>query len=125
MNANLRLALIAALCSAAAAPAAARTQSAMNSSADREATAADRALNAQYSATMRRLSAPTRLLLRNAQRSWITFRDGECRLEASGVTGGSAYPMVYAGCLTRLTEDRTRQRPERAQCGEGDLSCPR
>jgi uncharacterized protein YecT (DUF1311 family) len=114
-----------AVCSAAAFPAAAQTQTDMNAAAAQGAKAADQALNAQYKATSGKLSAGSRTLLRNAQRSWIGFRDQECKYESSGVQGGSAYPMVYSGCLKRLTDERTRQLKALGQCQEGDLSCPR
>ena len=108
-----------------AAPALAQTQAALNANAARDARSADQALNAQYTTTMAGLSTPTRLLLRNAQRSWISFRDQECRLRASGVQGGSAFPMVQSMCVAQLTQERTRQLRQLAQCEEGDLSCPR
>jgi uncharacterized protein YecT (DUF1311 family) len=108
-----------------ASPAFAQTQSAMNADAAKAAKTADQGLNTQYTAVMAKLSAPSRLLLRDAQRSWIGFRDAQCKFEASGVKGGSAYPMVYSGCMKRLTDDRTRQLKTYGQCQEGDLSCPR
>lgn len=110
---------------AAASPALAQTQSAMNAAAARDAGTADRKLNARYQATMAKLSSPSRLLLRDAQRSWIGFRDRQCAFESSGVKGGSAYPMVLSACTKRLTEERTRQLTMIGQCQEGDLSCPR
>jgi uncharacterized protein YecT (DUF1311 family) len=109
----------------ATAPLLAQTQSAMNTAATGQAKAADAALNAQYKATAARLSPANRLLLRDAQRSWISFRDQQCRFETAGVKGGSAFPLVQAGCLRKLSEDRTRQLRSLAQCPEGDLSCPR
>ena len=109
----------------AASSASAQSQTAMNASAAQDLQRADRALTSQYTTTMGRLSPASRTLLRNAQRSWISFRDQQCRVEASGVQGGSAYPMVHSGCLARLTNERTQQLRTLAQCQEGDLSCPR
>lgn len=106
-------------------PALAQSQSSMNGAAGRGAQAADRTLNEQYRVTMARLSPASRSLLRDAQRSWIGFRDQQCKFEASGVRGGSAYPMVYGGCMARLSQDRTRQLKAAQQCQEGDLACPR
>lgn len=122
MKTAVRFALLAVVI---AVPALAQSQSSMNADAVQAAKASDRALNTQYSATMARLSAPTRLLLRDAQRSWISFRDQQCKFESSGVRGGSAYTMVYAGCLKRMSDERTRQLRSYARCQEGDLSCPR
>lgn len=125
MTFKTQFAVVAALSCAFAAPARAQSQTAMNAAATRDARGVDAALNAQYAATMRKLSNPSRVLLRNAQRSWIGFRDQECKFEASGVQGGSAYPMVYSACLSRLTVERTRQLRDKGRCQEGDLSCPR
>jgi len=116
------LALLAAMI---AAPALAQTQGAMNADAARQAEAADRALNTRYAGIVARVSPATKLLLRDAQRSWIAFRDRQCAFEASGVKGGSAYPMVHSGCLARVTKERTRDLTRFGRCEEGDLSCPR
>ena len=97
----------------------------LNANAAQDMQRADRALNTQYAATMGRLSPASRTLLRTAQRTWISFRDQQCRFEASGVQGGSAYPMVHSTCIARLTTERTRQLRALSQCQEGDLSCPR
>jgi uncharacterized protein YecT (DUF1311 family) len=112
-------------CGLPPAPVLAQTQFAMNASAASAARAADRALNAQYKAASAKLSPASRLLLRNAQRSWIAFRDAQCKFEISGVQGGSAYLMVEANCLKELSQRRTRQLRKVAGCEEGDLSCPR
>jgi len=109
----------------AAAPGSAQTQYAMNASAVDKARAADRALNAQYKAASAKLSPASRLLLRDAQRSWIEFRDAQCKFETSGVQGGSASSMVAANCLKELSQQRTLQLRKVTVCEEGDLSCPR
>ena len=61
--------------------------------------------------------------LLKAQRAWLAFRDAECGLEAAGEAGGSAQPMIYNQCLSRLTQLRTEQLQKRLDCQEGDLSC--
>ena len=127
MNRPLKLALIAfAPCVlATAALAQSQSQSQMNAAAARDERASDQALNSQYTATINGLSPASRTLLRNAQRSWISFRDQQCRFESSGVRGGSAFAMVQSGCIARLSNERTRDLRRIAQCREGDLSCPR
>ena len=127
MNRSLKLALIALgpCVLATAALAQSQSQSQMNAAAARDERAADQALNSQYTATMNGLSPASRTLLRNAQRTWITFRDQQCRLESSGVRGGSAWAMVQSGCIARLSNERTRDLRRIAGCREGDLSCPR
>jgi uncharacterized protein YecT (DUF1311 family) len=47
--------------------------------------------------------------LRNAQRSWITFRDSQCEYEGFEARGGTMEPMLVGLCLERLTRERTRQ----------------
>jgi uncharacterized protein YecT (DUF1311 family) len=61
--------------------------------------------------------------LTKAQRAWVTFRDAECILEAVGEEGGTAQPMVYSQCLSRLTQLRIEQLQKRLDCQEGDLTC--
>jgi uncharacterized protein YecT (DUF1311 family) len=119
-----RILLLAALSGLVASPLAAQTQATINASAAREAQTADRALNAQYQAALARISAPSRLLLRDAQRAWVAFRDAQCKFEINGVQGGTAVALVQAGCRKQLTELRTRQLQKVATCEEGDLACP-
>jgi len=84
-------------------------QSEMNICADKDYRAADKLLNAAYAKAMADLDAHSRDLLKTAQRNWIKFRDAECTYQAAQNEGGSIYPLVYAGCLTTLTKERTIQ----------------
>ncbi len=68
--------------------------------------------------------AEKRQLLRGSERAWIAFRDAECAFSASGVSGGSVYPMIYDMCLDDLTKQRVRQLQQYLACEEGDMSCP-
>ncbi len=45
--------------------------------------------------------------LREAERTWISYRDIQCKAAAQQYEGGSAAPMIYSQCLTTLTEHRT------------------
>ncbi|MDR5651906.1 lysozyme inhibitor LprI family protein [Ruixingdingia sedimenti] len=77
---------------------------------------ADARLNAAYPrarAVMRGIDAalpPDRRgaerSLRDAQRTWIAFRDGACDAEGWVFTGGSAQGMAIYACLERLTVQR-------------------
>jgi uncharacterized protein YecT (DUF1311 family) len=87
----------------------AMTQQDMNICADKDYRAADAVLNATYRKAMAGLDDRSKDLLRAAQRNWIKFRDTECTYESAQNEGGSIYPLVYAGCLTTLTNERTRQ----------------
>ncbi|MBL6280539.1 DUF1311 domain-containing protein, partial [Micromonospora fiedleri] len=88
--------------------------------------AADNELNALYQQITGRLkSDPDRKkLLIGAQRSWIAFRDAECKFSASGVEGGSVYPLIYSNCITELTRARVATFKNYLKCQEGDMGCP-
>lgn len=125
MNRVRMIALVALASGITASAVLAQSQTALNATAAQNLQRADRALNAQYTVTAGQLSTPSRTLLRDAQRAWITFRDQQCRYESSAVRGGSAFAMVQSDCLARLTVERTGDLRRMAQCQEGDLSCPR
>jgi len=101
-------------------------QATMNVCADMALKATDTRLNTVYRAITRRLADDPDTLkqLVTAQRAWIAFRDAECTFRSSGVSGGSAYPMVYATCLDGLTRSRLDALKELIACQEGDMSCP-
>lgn len=101
-------------------------QATMNQCASQQYAAADKELNALYQQITTRLKAdPDRKkLLLGAQRSWIAFRDAECKFSASGVEGGSVYPLVYSNCVTALTKARVETFKTYLKCQEGDLGCP-
>ena len=47
--------------------------------------------------------------LRGAQRSWIAFRDAECKgLIPMEWSGGTGTTVAVLGCMTELTEARTK-----------------
>jgi uncharacterized protein YecT (DUF1311 family) len=85
------------------------TQMEMNACAGLAYEQADKLLNQVY----RKLDRTAELVA--AQRAWITFRDAECTYQASAYEGGSMQPMVYAGCLQSLTEDRIEQLEQAAE----------
>lgn len=104
----------------------AKTQTDMNQCAARQNQAADKALNDVYRQISQRLKASpaAKKQLVSAQRAWLVFRDAECTFSASGVTGGSAWPLVYADCLKTQNIARTQALKGYLACEEGDLSCP-
>lgn len=101
-------------------------QATMNQCAAQQNKAADKALNALYQQITARLkgSPDRKKLLVGAQRSWIGFRDAECKFSASGVEGGSVYPLIYSNCITELTKARVETFKGYLKCQEGDVSCP-
>jgi len=104
----------------------ANDQSTMNQCASEDFKAADKELNTLYQQITTRLkdSPDAKKLLVSAQRSWVAFRDAECSFSASGVSGGSVYPMIYSNCLAGETKVRVETFKQYLKCEEGDLSCP-
>lgn len=104
----------------------ANTQGDMNQCAAQQYKASDKELNALYQQITQRLkdSPEAKKLLVGAQRSWVAFRDAECKFSASGVEGGSVYPLIYSNCTTGLTKARVEAFKTYLKCEEGDLSCP-
>ncbi|WP_223531620.1 lysozyme inhibitor LprI family protein [Pseudomonas sp. BF-R-30] len=101
-------------------------QATMNQCAAQQNAAADKELNALYQQiTSRFKSNPdSKKQLVGAQRAWVAFRDAECKFSASGVEGGSVYPLIYSNCTTELTKARVQTFKNYLKCQEGDLSCP-
>ncbi len=87
---------------------------------------ADAELNALYRQITGRLKddKETAKLLVAAQRAWVAFRDAECDFSASGVAGGTAYGMIVAICLDKLTSQRINDFKTYLNCPEGALDCP-
>ncbi|PAW51775.1 urease-associated protein [Pseudomonas moraviensis] len=101
-------------------------QATMNQCAGQEFKSTDKELNAMYQQIIGRLkdNPDRKKLLVGAQRAWIGFRDTECKFSASGVEGGSVYPLIYSNCLTAVTKARIEALKQYLKCQEGDMSCP-
>ncbi len=101
-------------------------QATMNQCAAQQNAAADKELNALYQQITSRLKSKpdSKKQLVGAQRAWVAFRDAECKFSASGVEGGSVYPLIYSNCTTELTKARVQTFKQYLKCQEGDLSCP-
>lgn len=99
-------------------------QRTLNHCAGEEFDAADRELNAVYVTLLAAMNNDShRTRLRIAQRNWIQFRDKECSFETADNEGGSMHPMVYAGCLTRLTRARTQALQAHLACWRNGDRC--
>ena len=72
---------------------------------DAKARAWDRRLNAAYAALQQRIDAEQRDPLRAAQRSWIQYRDANCRFYGS--QSGSIRQVQAAECVRAMTQERT------------------
>ncbi|MDR3526498.1 MAG: lysozyme inhibitor LprI family protein [Rhizomicrobium sp.] len=102
----------------------AMSQSEMNICADQDYQKADKALNTAYSKLLTALDdAGFKAKLRATQRSWISYRDNECIFETADNEGGSIHPMVYAGCLTRITKERTKAIEALTACQKNAETC--
>lgn len=101
-------------------------QATMNQCAGQEFKSTDKELNVVYQQITGRLkdNPDRKKLLVGAQRAWIGFRDTECKFSASGVEGGSVYPLIYSNCLTAVTKARIEALKQYLECQEGDMSCP-
>jgi uncharacterized protein YecT (DUF1311 family) len=86
----------------------AQTQTDLNSCTAISYQTADVNLNAAYKKLVAGQGGLLKQKLVKAQRLWIQFRDANCDYEGEGVSGGSAAPMVYFGCLAQMTTARTK-----------------
>jgi uncharacterized protein YecT (DUF1311 family) len=102
-----------------------QTQVELNQQSNAEFQKADKQLNETYTALMAKISAAGKTRLREAQITWLRFRDQECAFEAMGTEGGSVHPLIVNACLARLTLARVKDLDNQLNCQEGDLSCVR
>jgi uncharacterized protein YecT (DUF1311 family) len=120
----VRLALVVAAVSASH-QALGQSQMELNQKSYEDHQKADKQLNATYTALMAKISAAGKARLREAQISWLRFRDQECAFEAMGTEGGSVHSLIVNECLLGLTLARIKDLEHQLNCQEGDLSCVR
>ena len=101
-----------------------QTQTDMNQCASIDLDRETKSLNKTYEDYRTKLTFSQKKKLKEVQLAWIKFKDLACKFEASGVKGGSAYPMVLAICLAEKTRQRNKELEDLGVCQEGDLSCP-
>jgi uncharacterized protein YecT (DUF1311 family) len=96
----------------------------LNHCAELDFEKADKALNQAYRAALARIDGATELdakvragwrkTLQDAQRKWIAFRDADCKgAMAYEWYGGTGATAAVLGCMTALTEARTKELQER------------
>jgi len=94
------------------------TQKEMNICAFEAYKAADGDLNSDYKRAMAYLkqadrdylpegAVPGAIMLRDAQRAWIAFRDKNCAVETLAFRGGTIVPLIRATCLEQMTRARS------------------
>ena len=103
-----------------------QTQAGLSACTAMERDAAERALNATYRALMSKLAPADQARLREAERSWMDWREKECLMRTGGgaAAGGSIAPMLASECGRDLARERTVLLQALIVCGPGDLSCP-
>src|SRR5215470_9719154 len=78
----------------------AQTQFDMSRDAQRALHDVEAKLNAAVATYRMRLNSSQLAAFDESQRLWGAYRKAACEFQASGVAGGSAYPLVLALCLT-------------------------
>ncbi len=70
---------------------------------------ADQQLNQIYNSYAKSLDKADKKLLVAAQRGWVTYKEKDCELEASGYKGGSIYAQLATQCLLEKTQVRIKE----------------
>ncbi len=71
--------------------------------------ASDQMLNQVYKQIMANLNEPQKNLLRQAQRAWLAFRDGNCASQASYANRGAMDTATLKHCLATTTDARAQE----------------
>jgi uncharacterized protein YecT (DUF1311 family) len=100
-------------------------QTDMNMCAGANLEAANAELNHVYRKAMsQQADQKSKDELKDAEGSWISYRDKECAWEIGPQEdGGSIWPMAMDNCLQEKTDARIRELREQLDCPEGDVSC--
>ncbi len=67
---------------------------------------ADQKLNKLYKSYTAKLTSAQRKQFIDIQKTWVNYKNKDCRYTAQAYEGGSMYPLVLNDCLTEKTEDR-------------------
>ncbi|MBW4440647.1 MAG: lysozyme inhibitor LprI family protein [Plectolyngbya sp. WJT66-NPBG17] len=87
-----------------------QTQFQMNFCAAETAKTANRQLNRTYQKAIAKFKGtPQEKQLVDAQLVWIKFRDADCAFSRDRFQGGSMAPMVYSGCIARMSQQRIKE----------------
>lgn len=92
-----------------------QTQTDMNICSDLAYQKADEELNVTYKKALKILEGSDAAQIekfKEIQRSWIKYRDLNCDYAVSNYEGGTIAPLIYATCMTELTQERTKQIPQ-------------
>jgi uncharacterized protein YecT (DUF1311 family) len=87
----------------------AQSQLEMNIQSFKDYEKADAKMTLLYKKVLKNFTEETsKKLFIEAQRAWIKYKEAHCKVVASGYEGGSMRPMIYSGCLTEVTQQRTK-----------------
>src|SRR2546427_12154432 len=87
----------------------AQSQAEMNICAGKEYKAADATLNQVYRQLVSMLDDEEKSQLKEAQTSWLKYRDTNCEFVADQYKGGTIRPMIHGLCLAEMTRNRTTE----------------
>lgn len=87
----------------------AQTQTEMTICAGKEYKAAEVVLNQVYRQLVAMLDEEEKSQLKEAQTSWLKYRDTNCEFVADQYKGGSIRPMILGYCLAEMTSNRTAE----------------
>jgi uncharacterized protein YecT (DUF1311 family) len=106
-----------------AVPVLAQTQLETTTQAARDFAEADGRLNKAYRALIAKLPSEQAAKLREAQQTWLRFRDQECAFETMRTLGDGAHRLAETYCRTRFTEERINHLEAELKCRDGNHSC--
>jgi uncharacterized protein YecT (DUF1311 family) len=93
------------------------SQTDMTLCAENNYKAADAMLNKTYRDLLQALPDESRKAkLKAAQRAWVVFRDAQCTYHSSEMEGGSAEPLLFAGCAATETALRINYLARELKC---------
>ena len=87
----------------------AQSQGEMNMCWGKEYKAADAKLNKTYQEFVTKLDESEKVQLKNAQLTWLKYRDANCEFVADQYKGGTMRPMIAAICLADVTNARVNE----------------
>jgi uncharacterized protein YecT (DUF1311 family) len=84
-------------------------QAQMNQCAGKAFRAADAAMTKVYRKLVALLTNAEQAQLKEAQTTWLRYRDANCEFVADEYKGGSIRPLILASCLADMTRKRTSE----------------
>lgn len=73
-------------------------------------------INLTYTKYLNDLNEPAKSQFKNAQRSWIKFKDSDCDFQTESLKNGSMYSSVVSNCLLNKTNQRILEIEKFSNC---------